>query len=97
MPGAMFKGLCSFEIIYGYFPGDNPFDQLCSSIPQVSRDYIIQYAERKREVLEAMCGIIEEDYFKRQDQRWYQQITSGTRIADNVPISRYWFISIKEY
>ena len=97
MPRAMFKGLCSFEIVYGYLPGDNPFDQLASSIPQLLGDEIIEFARRKRAVLEAMCGIIKEDYFKRQDQRWYQQITSGTRIADNVPISRYWFISIKEY
>ena len=44
--------------------------------------------KEKREVLEAMCGIIEEDYFKRQDQRWYQQMTSGTRIGDNVPLGR---------
>jgi hypothetical protein len=57
----MFKGLLSFEIIYGYLTGDNPFDRLTSSIPQLLGDAIIEYAERKREVLEAMCGIIEED------------------------------------
>jgi len=61
VPRAMFKGLCSFEMIYGYLPGDNRFDQLDSSIPQLLGDEIIEYAERKREVLEAMCGIIEED------------------------------------
>ena len=69
MPRAMLKGLCFFEIIYGYLPGDNPFDQLASSSPQLLGDEIIECAERKREVLEAMCVIIEEDYFKRQDQR----------------------------
>ena len=90
----MFKGLCSFEIIYGYLPGDNPFDQLASSIPQLLGDEIIEYAKRKREVLEAMCGIIEQDYFKRQDQRWYQQMTSGTRIADNVPIGTWVFVDM---
>jgi len=35
MPRAMFKGLCSFEIIYGYLSGNNPFDQLSSSSPQL--------------------------------------------------------------
>jgi hypothetical protein len=75
MPRAMFKGLCSFEIVYGYLPGDNPFDQLASSIPQLLGDEIIEFARRKRAVLEAMCGIIKEDYFKRQDQRCYQQVT----------------------
>jgi len=69
MPRAMFKGLCSLEIIYGYLPGDNLFDQLASSILQLLRDEIIEYAERKGEVLEAMCGIIQEGSFKRQDQR----------------------------
>ena len=53
MPRAMFKGLCSFEIIYGYLSGNNPFDQLSSSSPQLLGDEIIEYAERKREVLEA--------------------------------------------
>jgi hypothetical protein len=61
----MFKDLCSFEIIYGYLPGDNPFEKHASSIPQLLGDEIIEYAQRKREVLEAMCGIIEEDYFKK--------------------------------
>jgi hypothetical protein len=41
-----------------------------------------------------MCGIIEEDYFKRQDQRCYQQMTSGSRIADNVPICTWVFIDM---
>jgi len=54
MPLSMFKGLCCFEIVYGYLPGDNPFDQLASSIPQLSGDEIIECAERKRKVLEAM-------------------------------------------
>ena len=66
--------------MYRYFPGDNPFDQLASSIPQLLGDEIIEYTERKREALEAMCGIIEKDYFKRQDQRWYQQMTCGTEL-----------------
>jgi hypothetical protein len=34
MTRAMFKCLCCFEIVYEYLPGDNPFDQLASSIPQ---------------------------------------------------------------
>ena len=70
MPRAMFTGVCSLEIVYGYLPGDHHFDQLASSIPQLLGDEITEYAERKREVLEAMCGIIEDDNFKRQDQRW---------------------------
>jgi hypothetical protein len=41
-----------------------------------------------------MCGIIEEDYFKRQDQRWYQQMPSGTQIADNVHIGTWVFIDM---
>jgi hypothetical protein len=41
-----------------------------------------------------VCGIIEEDYFKRQNQRWYQQMTSGTRIADNVPRGTWVFIDM---
>jgi hypothetical protein len=90
----MIKALCSFEIIYGYLLGDNPLDQLASSIPELLEDEIIEYAERKREVLEAMCGIMEEDYFKRHDQRLYQQMTSGTRIADNVPIRTLVFIDM---
>jgi hypothetical protein len=45
---------------------------------------IIEYDERKKDVLEAMCGVIEEDWFKRQDQRRYQQKTSRTRVAENV-------------
>jgi hypothetical protein len=45
MPRAMFKGLCSFEIVYGYLPEDNPFDQLALSIPQLLGDEIIEYAE----------------------------------------------------
>ena len=68
--------------------GRRSFDQLASSIPQLLGDEIIENAERKREVLGAMCEVIEEDYFKRQDQRWYQQMTSRTRIADNIPIGR---------
>ena len=82
MPRAMLKGLCFFEIIYGYLPGDNPFDQLASSIPQLLGDEIIEYAERKREILEAI----------RHDQRWYQQMTSG--IADNVPIGTWVFVDM---
>ena len=69
MPRAMFKDLFSFEIIYGYLQGNNLFDELASSIPQLLGDAIFEYAKRKREVLDDMCGIIEEDYFKRQDQR----------------------------
>ena len=38
MPRAMFNGLCSFEIVYGYLPEDNPFDQLSSPIPQLLGD-----------------------------------------------------------
>ena len=34
------------------------------------------------------------NYFKRQDQRWYQQMTSGTRIAGNVPIGTWVFIDM---
>jgi hypothetical protein len=45
----------------------------------------MKYAERKREVLQPMCGIIEEDYFKRQHQRWCEEMTSEIRIDDNVP------------
>jgi len=37
-------------------------------------------------LMEAVCGILEEDYFKRQDERCHQRMTSGTRIADNIPI-----------
>jgi hypothetical protein len=55
MPRAILKGLCSFEIVYGYLTGDNPLDELASSISPL---------------LQAMCGIIEENYFKRR--QWYQ-------------------------
>jgi hypothetical protein len=64
----MFKGLCSFVIVCRYHPGDIPFDQLSSLIAQLLGDRIVEYAQSKREVLEAMRRIIEEHYFKRQDQ-----------------------------
>jgi hypothetical protein len=41
-----------------------------------------------------MSGIIEEDYFKRQDQRCYLKLTSVTRIADNVPKGTWIFIDM---
>ena len=56
MPRAMFQGLCSFEIIYVCLLGDNRFDQ--HLLHYFLKDEIIEYAQRKREVLEAMCGII---------------------------------------
>jgi hypothetical protein len=37
-----------------------------------------------------MCGIIEDEYFKRQDQ----QMTSGNGIADNVPVGTWVFIDM---
>jgi len=39
---AMLKGLCSFDIGYEYLPGDNPFDQLSSSIDQPLADELIE-------------------------------------------------------
>ena len=59
---------------------------LSSSIPRLLGDETVEYAERKRESLEVMCGIIKKDYFKRQDQRLHEKMTSRTRISDNVPI-----------
>jgi len=41
-----------------------------------------------------MCGIIGEDYFKTQDKRWYQPMTSGTQVAYDVCIGIGIFIDI---
>ena len=61
----LFSKAWSFEIVYGYLPGDSSTSERCNH-----RIYW-----NKNEVFEAMSEIIDEDYLSRQDQRCHQRLT----------------------